>query len=94
MENEQMINHQRRVFIIALGTPRMLHARLPGGIIDRGQHCDACFWSQGGRRDGYGTLANTHHWMAVPIIPAAGGGYEQFTRHTRVGRRALVPVKM
>jgi hypothetical protein len=30
------------------------------------------------------------HWMAVSIIPAAGGGYGQFTRHTCVERRALV----
>lgn len=38
MESEQTINRQRRVFITALGNPRMLHARLPGGIIDRSQH--------------------------------------------------------
>ena len=32
--------------------------------------------------------------MGVSIIPAVGGGYEQFTRHTRVEGRALVQVKM
>jgi hypothetical protein len=34
MESERTINRQRRLFIIALGTPRMPHARLPGGIIE------------------------------------------------------------
>jgi len=73
MESEQTINRQRRVFIIAFETPQMLHARLPGGIIDRGQHCDACFESQGGRRDGYGTLAIHAIGWLYPSFPLREG---------------------
>lgn len=72
MESEQTTNRQRRVFIIALGKPRMPHARLPGGIIDRSQHCDAC----SSRKVADVTATEPwqiHHWMAVPIIPAARG---------------------
>jgi hypothetical protein len=59
---------QGRAFIIALANPRMLHARLPGSIIDRCQHCDSVFR----RKAGYGTLANARHWIAAFIFPAAG----------------------
>jgi hypothetical protein len=40
MESGYGINLRERAFIM---TPQRLHVRLPGGIIDRGQHCDSMF---------------------------------------------------
>jgi hypothetical protein len=65
MGSEQRINRQGRAFI----EPRMLHARQPGGAIDRGQHRDNVFLVARGRRE---TLVNARHWMAASIISRCG----------------------
>ena len=44
---------------------RMLHARLPGGIIDRGQHCDSVFLVAD-------VTVTRRHWMAASIDPLRG----------------------
>ena len=68
----------------------MLHARLPGGIIDRGQHWDGMFSNARGQRDKHKTTTIPGNaWRYFWTLLLVSVHLSNFARLTRVERRAV-----